>query len=123
MARVNSGQHGKRWFDAAERPLKDVDLCLESIKKGLQHLHSLTLVHKDLNLSNIMVPTEEDDTAIIIDFGSCRPIGESIENVGRTMERYDQEVLTSLPSNDTDALDEITEWLRNGKNFKYEMWC
>jgi serine/threonine protein kinase len=123
MARVNSGHHGKRWFDATERPLKDVDLCLESIKKGLQHLHSLGLVHNDLNPSNIMFPIEDDDTAIIIDFGSCRPIGESIENVGRTMEWYDQEVLTSLPSNDTDALDEITEWLRNGKNFKFEMWC
>lgn len=68
-------------------------------------------------------PAEDDDTAIIIDFGSCRLIGDSIGDIGRTLEWYDDKVLKSIPSNDTDALEEIAEWLRNGKNFKFEMWC
>lgn len=123
MARVNSGHHGKRWFDATERPLTDTSLCLEGIKRGLEHLHSLGLVHNDLNPSNIMFPAEDDDTAIIVNFGSCRPIGASMRNVPRTPEWYDEKVLTSLPSNDTDALDEIAEWLRNGKKFKFELFC
>jgi serine/threonine protein kinase len=122
MKRVNPGHNGKRWFDATKRPLKDMKLCLDGIGKGLEHLHSLGLVHNDLNPSNIMFPSEDDDTPIIIDFGSCKSIGDSID-VGRTEEWYDEKVTTSLPSNDTDALNEITEWLRNGKNFKFEMWC
>lgn len=70
-----------------------------------------------------MFPAADDETPIIIDFASCTPIGGSLENVGRTVEWSDEKVLTSLPSNDNDALEEITEWLKNSKNFKFEMWC
>jgi serine/threonine protein kinase len=123
MSRVNPGCSGKRLFSATKRPLKNMSLCLEGIKRGIEHLHSLGLVHNDINPANIMFPAKDDDTAVIIDFGSCRRIGEPAKDVPRTTEWHDDNVVTCLPSGDTDALDEIAEWLRNGKNFKFEMWC
>jgi serine/threonine protein kinase len=124
MSRVNPGIAGKRLFDATKRPLKDVDLFLEGIKRGLEHLHSLGLVHNNINPANIMFPTKDDDaTAMIIDFRSCRRIGEPTEDVLRTVEWYDVDEATCLPSGDLDAVDEMAEWLRNGKNFKLEIWC
>ncbi len=125
LSRVNPGHSGKRHFDASKRPLKDVKSCLEGIGKGLKHLHSLGLVHNDLGPANIMFATEDDETPIIIDFGSCRPIGHSLQGVGRTPEWYDENVLASLPSNDMDALHEIAEWLslKKNKSYKLELFC
>ena len=94
---------------------------LEGVEKGLKHLHSLGLVHNDLNPNNIMFATKEDETPIIIDFGSCRPIGHSMENVGRTPEWHDPAVKTCVPSNDTDALNEIAEWLSLKENKRYKL--
>lgn len=125
LSRVNPGHSGKRHFDASKRPLKDVESFLEGVEKGLKHLHSLGLVHNDLHPANIMFATEEDETPIIIDFGSCRAIGHSMENVGRTAEWHDPAVSTSVPSNDTDALYEIAEWLslKENKSYKLELFC
>lgn len=125
MSRVNPGHFGKRHFDATKRPLKDLKSFLEGVEKGLKHLHSLGLVHNDLNPANIMFATENDETPIIIDFGSCRPVGHSLQNVGRTPEWHDPDVRTSVPTNDTDALNEIAEWLslKENKSYKLELFC
>lgn len=48
---------------------------LEDVKKGVTHLHSLNLVHGDLNPSNIMVDSR-NNKAVIMDFDSCRPLGQ-----------------------------------------------
>jgi serine/threonine protein kinase len=124
MSRVNPGHFGKRHFDASQRPLKDVKSFLEGAEKALKHLHSLGLVHNDINPANIMFASEDDETPIIIDFGSCKPVGRPLQGVGRTPEWYDPSVLTSLPSNDTDALNEIAEWLslKEDKSYKLEMF-
>lgn len=124
MSRVNPGHFGKRHFDASQRPLKDVKSFLEGIEKALKHLHSLGLVHNDINPANIMFASEDDETPIIIDFGSCKPVGHPVQNAGRTPEWYDPSVLTSLPSNDTDALNEIAEWLslKEDKSYKLELF-
>jgi tRNA A-37 threonylcarbamoyl transferase component Bud32 len=66
------------------------------------------LVHNDINPSNIML---DGDEGIIIDFGSCRRVGESVEDAGRTYEWYDESVETARPQNDLDALEEIRMWL------------
>jgi len=122
MSRVNPRCFGKRMFDATKRPLADVDSLIEGIKRGLEHLHSLGLVHNDINPANIMFLAKDDDvTAVIIGFGSCRRIGEPAKDIPRTIEWHDQDEATCLPSGDLDALDEIAEWLRNGKNFMFEM--
>lgn len=102
-----------------DRPLQIRDDCLNGVEKGIVHLHSLGLIHNDINPSNIMF---DEDVPVIIDFDSCRPVGQSLEGVGRTFEWYDESVQYSLPSNDLDALDEIREWLGDNdmKRFKFK---
>lgn len=121
-SRVNPGHASKELFDATKRPLKDLKLCLDGIANGLEHLHSLGLVHNNLYPRTIMFPSADDDTPIIIGYASCTPVGQSLEKYHRSLEWYDENVLTALPSHDTDALEELAEWLRNGKNFKYGMY-
>ena len=83
---------------------KDYSRILTDVESGLHPLHSLGLVHNDINPSNIMIA---DDRAVIIDFGSCRKIGESLEDIGRTYEWYDEKIQHSLPKNDLTAFEEI----------------
>ncbi|KAJ0162185.1 hypothetical protein CTA2_4967 [Colletotrichum tanaceti] len=92
---------------------------LDGIEDGLKHLHSLKLVHNDLNPSNIMM---DGRTWVIIDFGSCRYEGESLDGVGRTYEWFDEAVHSSLPQNDLDALREIRNWLEGAPSdaFQFE---
>lgn len=113
----------KRAFMYDGRSLKNRDGCLHGVEMGIRHLHSLGLIHNDINPSNVMIDESTDkDTSIIIDFDSCRPVGESLEEVGRTFEWYDESVQLSLPSNDLDARYEIREWLSDNstKSFKFE---
>lgn len=53
----------------------DIDTCLQGIKNGVAHLHNLGLIHNDLNPSNIMM---DGDNPVIIDFDSCKQIGEKL---------------------------------------------
>jgi serine/threonine protein kinase len=83
--RLNPGHLNKREFARSSR--LDAAWCssiLEGVKKGLDHIHALGIIHNDITPSNIML--DEHDTPIIIDFGSCRDMGESLEDVGRTYE-------------------------------------
>ena len=50
---------------------------LERVESGIRHLHSLGLIHNDINPSNIML----DGEIPIIDFGSCQREGESLEGI------------------------------------------
>jgi serine/threonine protein kinase len=53
----------------------DIDLCLRGIQKGIQHLHSLDLIHCDLNPTNILM---DGDTPVIGDFDSCQRKGKKL---------------------------------------------
>jgi serine/threonine protein kinase len=58
----------------------DVDACLDGIKKGIVHLHSLGFIHSDLTTRNIIF-CEGDDRArfpVIVDFDACRKEGEKL---------------------------------------------
>ncbi|KAJ5162923.1 uncharacterized protein N7500_004753 [Penicillium coprophilum] len=113
MKEVNPGALMKRALRNTRDARKDFSRVLTDIESGIRHLHSLGLVHNDINPSNIMIDSHR---AIIIDFGSCRKIGESLEDVGRTYEWYDEEVQQSLPENDLKALEEIRIWLGVGSS-------
>ncbi|KAK4644010.1 hypothetical protein QC761_0048200 [Podospora bellae-mahoneyi] len=56
--------------------LLDGERCLRAIEDGLLHLHSLGLIHNDLNPSNIMF--DNDDNVVIIDFDSCEKQGAAL---------------------------------------------
>jgi serine/threonine protein kinase len=53
----------------------DKERCLSGIESGLRHMHSLGLIHNDLNPANVMV---DGDTAVIIDFDSCKREGDKL---------------------------------------------
>lgn len=118
MQGVNPSKLMKRRLRSAHHNKEDYSRIMEGIESAIKHLHLLGLVQNDINPSNIMLDGEE---AIIIDFDSCRRQGESLENVGRTYEWYDEKVRVSLPQNDLDALEEIRIWLGDdSKAFQFD---
>lgn len=114
MQAANPHSFMKRKLSATRQGLGlgDYGHMLDGIESGLKHLHSLGLVHNDVNPSNIM---RDGDDWVLIDFGSCRRMGENLDHVGRTYEWYDEAVKESLPTNDLDALREIRTWLEGGR--------
>jgi hypothetical protein len=63
----------------------------------------------------------DGDRVVLIDFDSCRPVGDSLEGVGRTYEWYDENVQLSVPKNDFDALAEIRAWLGDdSETFRFD---
>jgi serine/threonine protein kinase len=48
---------------------------LREIKAGVSHMHDLGLIHNDLNPSNIMT---DGNSAIIVDFDSCKKEGDKL---------------------------------------------
>jgi serine/threonine protein kinase len=110
MQEVNPGGLMKRKLRSDRQRTKDYSRVLAGIESGIKHLHGLGLVHNDINPSNIMLGYGGGE-AVIIDFGSCTRVGESLEGTGRTYEWYDEQVETALPQNDLDALKEIRIWL------------
>jgi serine/threonine protein kinase len=94
------------------------ELVTESITTGLQglldaikHLHSLRLIHNDINPANVML--DEEGTLILIDFDSCRYIGESLRSTEtkRTPYWHDPTVEISTEKNDIDAFNDLQTWL------------
>lgn len=71
----------------------------------------MALWHNDTNPANIMF--DEDETPVLIDFGSCRRIGESLRSTEakRTHQWHDPKVDTALENNDLDFFDELRTWL------------
>jgi serine/threonine protein kinase len=55
---------------------------LAQIANGIRHLHSLGLIHNDINPSNIML--DAAGGPVIIDFDSCQPVGQKLGLKGAT---------------------------------------
>lgn len=56
------------------RPV-DQESCFQQIRAGINHLHSLNLVHNDIRLGNIMALDNEGKSFVVIDFDSCAAKG------------------------------------------------
>lgn len=54
----------------------DKEACLREVELGIRHLHSLGLVHNDINPANIMF--DDSDRPVIIDFDSCHYHGQKL---------------------------------------------
>lgn len=94
----------------------DKDLCLRGIEQGIQHLHSLGLVHNDINPHNVMV--DEMDHAVIIDFDSCQHEGRKLVKggtIGWSMEEMEKMGYSRF-ENDAFGLSKIRELLLTSSN-------
>jgi serine/threonine protein kinase len=58
----------------------DTEHCIQGIKDGIRHIHSLGLTHNDINPHNVML--DVNDNPIIIDFDSCVREGEELDKCG-----------------------------------------
>lgn len=88
---------------------------LRGIERGIRHMHSLNLVHNDINLSNIMIT--QDHVPVIIDFDSCLQEGRLLgSTTKRTYQRHDPNVSVSPTSNDYWAFEELCRWLTKGRS-------
>ncbi|KAJ5555898.1 hypothetical protein N7513_003540 [Penicillium frequentans] len=118
MQEVNPENRTKRQSRRSRQMTTDYNPVLAEIRSGLEHLHSLGLVHNDINPRNIMFDGEK---AVIIDFDSCRRIGEDLGNAVCTYEWCDEIAKQSVVENDLKALEEIRIWLcDDSKEFQCE---
>ncbi|KAK3349520.1 hypothetical protein B0T25DRAFT_610305 [Lasiosphaeria hispida] len=88
MQEVNPRNFSKRKSRSARRATGRYDYVPAGMESGIKHIHSLGLVHNDINPKNVML---DGNRVVLIDFDSCRPL--------------------SAPKNDLDALVEIRAWL------------
>jgi serine/threonine protein kinase len=94
------------------RPL-DIDLVLHGIEKGLDHLHSLGLIHCDINPSNILM---NGDTPVIGDFDSCQREGQKLGIKAGTKGWTNEDFEFALRENDEYGLSKIRNFLAQYKN-------
>lgn len=87
----------------------DISIWLKGIEAGIQHLHSLGLVHNDINPANIMF---QGNVPVIIDFDICSAQGAGLSEMQGSTEWYNENRTITVPKNDLDALQEIDTWLR-----------
>ena len=80
---------------------------LKGIESGIHHLHSLGIIHNDVNPSNIMFKAD-DDTPVIIDFDSCGREGDRLVKAG-TMGWSDDSFDVAATKNDYYGLKKIEE--------------
>jgi serine/threonine protein kinase len=86
----------------------DIDLCLRGIQTGISHLHSLDLIHCDLNPTNILM---DGDTPVIGDFDSCRHKGENLGFKAGTRGWTSQDFRFARSENDEYGLSKIRDFL------------
>ncbi|KAF7876300.1 hypothetical protein EAF04_001396 [Stromatinia cepivora] len=111
LHKVNPRHLNKSEFLSSGRLSVDnsIKACLDGVRAGIYHLHSLGIIHNDITPSNIMF--EADGTPILIDFDSCTMVGESLHKIKRTHGWHDPEVQTAVEKNDLDAFTELQNWL------------
>ena len=93
----------------------DVRKYVAEVRKGLEHLHSLGLSHNDISPSNILV--RNDNSAVIIDFDACLPVGEKLHKWAPNGFARDSAI--SDPENDWFGLRMVEAWMVE-RNEEYE---
>lgn len=63
----------------------------------------------------------KNNIPVVVDFGSCTPVGHSLEHAGQTYQWHNEKFRVATPANDLYALEEIREWLREEgpKRFRF----
>ncbi|PXF39769.1 Serine/threonine-protein kinase shk2 [Gracilariopsis chorda] len=83
--------------------------CIQSVKKGIQHLHALGFCHNDISPDNVMF--DGCNTPVLIDFDSCRREGEPLGSKTGTLGFSRTGIVTSEVENDIFALQKLEEYL------------
>ncbi|KAI0805766.1 kinase-like domain-containing protein [Xylaria sp. FL0064] len=114
MELVNPQHLDKRQFMLGGRPSvsDDIRSGLVALQGALNHLHSLGFAHNDVNPMNVMMDGESG-TWVLVDFGSCRRIGESLQatKAKRTHGWHDPNMNIASAMNDWEAFEELMVWL------------
>jgi serine/threonine protein kinase len=96
------------------KTIADKERFLAALESAVRYLHGVVgLVHNDFNPNNIMV-RREDETPVLIDFGSAHRQGDLIVGpLGTTgwMETMDAWYCISSESHDLWALEKLRGWL------------
>ncbi|KAK4233214.1 kinase-like protein [Achaetomium macrosporum] len=79
----------------------DKDAFMAALESAIRRLHSLGVAHNDLNPGNVLVNAE--GMPVLIDFGSCRAVGEKLGPSRGTAGWIE----------DLHALEKIRTWLNN----------
>ncbi|KAI1745453.1 kinase-like domain-containing protein [Xylaria scruposa] len=95
----------------------DRDKFVEALQSAVDYLHSLGLAHNDINPDNIMV---KDGMPVLIDFGSCAPVGQRLQSLG-TEGWYEELFFTSQFKHDIYAMGKLREWLTSSTEEKINM--
>jgi len=92
----------------------DVDRVVAQVSAALRHLHALSppYRHNDVSPANIMYKSEDDPTAVLIDFDACAPVGVPLIKSNRC--GWGNGAERSDPRNDWEALEKVAHWLRTG---------
>ncbi|CDF33267.1 unnamed protein product [Chondrus crispus] len=88
---------------------------VDSVRRGVSHLHQLGYCHNDISLENIMF--REDDSITIVDFDSCQRTGDRLGSKKGTPGFCDEAATMSRPENDFYSLGKVEAYLRTGKLF------
>jgi serine/threonine protein kinase len=89
----------------------DQDRFLKALESAVDHLHSLGLAHNDINPDNIMI---RNGAPVLIDFGSCQPVGKPLQSLG-TEGWYEEVFFTSEKKHGIYSLTKLREWLDTQK--------
>ncbi|CEN61423.1 hypothetical protein ASPCAL08077 [Aspergillus calidoustus] len=83
------------------------------LESAVRHLHSLGLAHNDIHPNNVMIRERENGEVepVLIDFGSCAPVGEKLQFTLGTPGWYEEEFDTSEKEHDLYALGKMKKWL------------
>lgn len=88
----------------------DIDLCLRQIHSGVSHLHSLGLVHCDINPMNVVM---DEDNLVIVDFDSCQKEGEKLGIKAGTRGWTNEQFTVARRENDFHGISMIRDFLFN----------
>ena len=86
----------------------DRNSCLANIRRGIEHLHQLGIIHCDINPNNIFT---DGDSFVIGDFDSCTLEGEKLGLKAGTHGWTDPTFAVAMPQNDWYGLAKIEAYL------------
>lgn len=95
-------------LDANRIPVEK-DRCLKDIRMGIKHMHTHGYGHNDINPHNVMF--NADGMVVLIDFDSCRPLGDELGTKSGTYGFFDKNATTSKTTNDYYGLEMIDKYI------------